>query len=104
LLLCQRGGADMAKVKEAITGGAADSSVLQVQGQRMVERDFAPRARMTALLKDMRNVLATADEFGFHAPLTEQSAKLYADSVEHGLEDLDVAGLFIELASRNAMA
>jgi 2-hydroxy-3-oxopropionate reductase len=103
LLLCQRGGADLVKVKQAITGGAADSAILQVHGQRMVERDFAPRARMAALLNDMRNVLATADEIGFHAPLTEQSEKLYADSVEHGLDDLDVAGLFIELASRNAM-
>jgi 3-hydroxyisobutyrate dehydrogenase-like beta-hydroxyacid dehydrogenase len=103
LLLCQRGGADMAKVKQAITGGAADSNILQVHGQRMVERDFAPRARMAALLKDMRNVLATADEIGFHAPLTQQFEKLYADSIDHGLDDLDAAGLFVELASRNAM-
>lgn len=44
LLFTQRGGADMAKVKEAITGGFADSRILQVRGQRMVERDFAPRA------------------------------------------------------------
>lgn len=44
LLLAERGGADMAKVREAISGGFADSRVLQVHGQRMVERDFAPRA------------------------------------------------------------
>jgi 2-hydroxy-3-oxopropionate reductase len=103
LLLCQRGGADMAKVKEAITGGAADSRILQVHGQRMVERDFAPRARMGVQLKDMRNVLATAEEIGFHAPLTEWFEKLYAEGVDHGLTDLDPASIFVELASRNAM-
>ena len=103
LLFTQRGGADMAKVKEAITGGFADSRILQVHGQRMVERDFAPRARMSIQLKDMRNALATADEIGFTAPVTALFEKLYAEGIEHGLGDLDHSGLFVELASHNGM-
>jgi 2-hydroxy-3-oxopropionate reductase len=103
LLLCQKGGADMARVKDAITGGFADSRILQVHGQRMVERDFAPRARVAVQLKDLRNALATAEEVGFDAPVTALFEQLYADGVEHGLADLDHAGLFVELASRNAM-
>jgi len=103
LLLCQKGGADMRRVKDAITGGFADSRILQVHGQRMVERDFAPRARMTVQLKDLRNALATAEEVGFDAPVTTLFEQLYADGVEHGLADLDHAGLFVELASRNGM-
>jgi 2-hydroxy-3-oxopropionate reductase len=103
LLLAARGGADMAKVREAILGGFADSRILQVHGQRMVERDFAPRARMAVQLKDMRNALATASEIGFDAPITQLFEKLYAEGCEHGLTDLDHAGLFVELASRNAM-
>lgn len=103
LLLCQKGGADMARVKEAITGGFADSRILQVHGQRMVERDFAPGARMAVQLKDLRNVLATAEEVGFDAPVTALIEKLYEDGVEHGLADLDQAGIFVELASRNGM-
>lgn len=103
LLLCEKGGADMARVKQAITGGFADSRILQVHGQRMVERDFAPRARMSMQLVDLRNAMATANEIGFDAPVTKLFEKLYADSIEHGLTDLDHAGLFIELASRNGM-
>ena len=103
LLLCERGGADMAKVKEAITGGFADSRVLQVHGQRMVERDFAPRARMAVQLKDLRNALSTAQETGFDAPITRLFEQLNSESVEHGLADLDHAGLFVELANRNSM-
>jgi 2-hydroxy-3-oxopropionate reductase len=103
LLFTQRGGADMAKVKEAITGGFADSRILQVHGQRMVERDFAPRARMSIQLKDMRNALATAQEIGFTAPVTALFEKLYADGIAHGLSDLDHAGLFVELANLNGM-
>lgn len=103
LLLCARGGADMAQVKAAITGGFADSRILQVHGQRMVERDFAPRGRMTVQLKDMRNALGTASELGFSAPVTAALEQLYADGVAHGDADLDHAGLFVELARRNGM-
>ncbi len=103
LLLCEKGGADMAKVRQAITGGFADSRILQVHGQRMVERDFAPRARMSVQLKDMRNALATAEEIGFQAPITRLFEELYADGIAHGLTDLDHAGLFVELARRNGM-
>jgi 3-hydroxyisobutyrate dehydrogenase-like beta-hydroxyacid dehydrogenase len=103
LLLCEKGGADMAKVKEAVSGGFADSRILQVHGQRMVERDFAPRARMSVQLKDMRNALATADEIGFQAPITALFESLYAQGIEHGLTDLDHSGLFVELAQRNGM-
>jgi 2-hydroxy-3-oxopropionate reductase len=93
----------MAKVREAIAGGFADSRILQLHGQRMVERDFAPRGRMTVQLKDMRNALATAQELGFEAPVTRLFESLYADAVAHGLDDLDHSGLFVELARRNAM-
>lgn len=103
LLLCAKGGADPAKVREAITGGFADSRILQLHGQRMVERDFAARGKMTVQLKDMRNALATAAEIGFDAPITTLFEQLYADGVAHGLGDLDHSGLFVELASRNAM-
>ncbi len=103
-LLCERGGANMGKVKEAITGGFADSRILQVHGQRMVERDFAPRGRMSVQLKDLRNALSTAQEVGFDAPITALFEQLYAQGIEHGLADLDHAGLFVELASRNGMA
>jgi len=107
LLLCQKGGADMVRVKEAISGGFADSRILQVHGQRMVERDFAPRGRMAIQLKDLRNALTTAGELGFDAPITGLFEQLYAQAVDQqqadGLGELDQAGLFVELARRNGM-
>ena len=103
LLLAAKGGADMAKVREALGGGFADSRILQLHGQRMVERDFAPRGRMTVQLKDMRNALATAQELGFDAQVSTLLESLYADAVAHGLDGLDQSGLFVELAHRNGM-
>ena len=71
LLLCERGGADMGKVREAITGGFADSRILAVHGERMVKRDFAPRARVDIQLKDMRNALDNAGETAMALPILQ---------------------------------
>lgn len=101
LLLAERGGADPAKVREAISGGFADSRILQVHGERMVKQDFAPRGRMTVQLKDMRNAMATAEEIDFDAPITGLLEQLYAEGVKNGLGDLDQAGLFVQLQKRN---
>ena len=103
LLFAAKGGADMAKVREAIQGEFADSRILQLHGQRMVERDFTPHGRLSVQLKDMRNALATAQEIGFDAPITQLFEALHAAGDEHGLGGLDHSGLFVELASRNAM-
>lgn len=103
LLLCERAGADIARVREALAGGFADSRVLQVHGQRMVERDFAPRGRMTVQLKDLRNALSCASAASFDAPITTLLEQLYAQGVAHGLADRDQSALFLELAQRNGM-
>lgn len=103
LLLCAKGGADMAQVRQAISGGFADSRILQLHGQRMVEGDFAPRARMAVQLKDLRNALSTAHDIGFDAPVTQLLEQLYAQAIEHGLSELDHSGLFVALAQRNGM-
>ena len=103
LLLCAKGGADMARVREAIGGGFAQSRILELHGQRMVERDFSPRATMTVQRKDLRNALDTAAALGFQAPVTELFERLYSEAIAAGLADLDHSGLFVELARRNGM-
>ncbi len=100
LLLAERGGADPVKVREALRGGFAESRILEVHGQRMVEGDFAKRAAITTQLKDMRNALQTALGMGFEAPITETLTLLYAEAAEHGLGDQDQAALFQELRRR----
>lgn len=103
LLLASRGGADMAKVREAILGGFADSRILQLHGDRMARRDFAPRGRLSVQLKDMRNAVDCAGEMGMDAPILAFFEQMYALAESHGLGDLDHSGLFVELAARNGM-
>jgi 3-hydroxyisobutyrate dehydrogenase-like beta-hydroxyacid dehydrogenase len=104
LLLASRGGADMAKVREAILGGFADSRILQLHGERMAKRDFAPRARLAVQLKDMRNAVDCSNEMGMDVPIVSFFEQLYSQAESHGLADLDHSGLFVELASRNGMS
>ena len=103
LLLAARGGADMSKVREAMMGGFADSRILQLHGERMAKRDFAPRGRLGVQLKDMRNAVDCAQETGMDAPIVSFFEQLYAMADSHGLGELDHSGLFVELASRNGM-
>jgi 3-hydroxyisobutyrate dehydrogenase-like beta-hydroxyacid dehydrogenase len=103
LLLAERGGADMNKVREAMLGGFADSRILQLHGERMAQRDFAPRGRLSVQLKDMRNAVDCAQETGMDAPVVNFFEQLYALAESHGLGELDHSGLFVELAARNGM-
>lgn len=70
LLLAQAGGADPAAVRAAIRGGFAESRILEVHGQRMLERNFMPGGQVKSQAKDMDNILAAAAIAGLQLPLT----------------------------------
>lgn len=100
LLLAQRGGADPAKVRQALRGGFAESRILEVHGQRMVDGDFAKRGSLAIQLKDLRNAMHTASGLDFDAPITAHLTDLYAQAADHGFADLDQSGLYRELQRR----
>ena len=104
LLLAERGGADPAKVKEALTGGFADSKVLQIHGQRMLDRSFIPGAAARVHLKDMATILDAAGAAGLSLPLSRTVHALFRDLVERGGAGYDHSALLLELERRNAPA
>lgn len=104
LLLAQRGGADPAKVREALRGGFAESRILELHGQRMVDRDFVTKGRSVTHLKDLDNALAAADLLALsETPYTALTADLFRGLLAHA-GDLDHAGLLVELERRNPVA
>ena len=68
LLLAQAAGADPAAVRAAIRGGFAESKILDVHGQRMLERNFVAGGQVRTQLKDMRNILDAAQRAGPAGP------------------------------------
>lgn len=77
LLLAQAGGADPAAVRAAIRGGFAESRVLEVHGQRMLDRDFMPGGQVKSQSKDMENILIAAASANLHLPVTELVTEHY---------------------------
>jgi 2-hydroxy-3-oxopropionate reductase len=103
LLLAQRGGADPAKVREALRGGFAESRILELHGQRMVERDFTTKGRSVTHLKDLDNALDAAERIDLDAlPYTALTADLFRGLIDNA-GDLDHSGLLVELERRNAL-
>ncbi len=101
LVLAERGGADPAKVREALIGGFADSTILRQHGERMVTNDWKPGAMSTVQLKDTSTALAQAAALGLDLPLITLVDGLYGDLVAHGDGALDHAALVREIRRRN---
>jgi 3-hydroxyisobutyrate dehydrogenase-like beta-hydroxyacid dehydrogenase len=77
LLLAQAGGADPAAVRAAIRGGFAESRILEVHGQRMLERNFMPGGQVKSQAKDLENVLIAAAAAGVKLPVAELVTQTY---------------------------
>ena len=101
LLLAAKGGADPAAVREALMGGFAGSRILDLHGQRMLERNFAPGAPARIQLKDLRMILDEARAEGLTLPLSQQVHNEYLSLVANGHSDVDHSGLLLELEHLN---
>ncbi|MGF2734406.1 NAD(P)-dependent oxidoreductase [Marinobacter sp. DUT-1] len=101
LLLAAKGGADPAAVREALMGGFAGSRILELHGQRMIDRDFAPGAPSRIQLKDLRMILDEARAEGLTLPLSQQVHNEYLSLVANGHSDVDHSGLLLELEHLN---
>lgn len=77
MLLAQAGGADPEAMRAAIRGGFAESRILELHGQRMLNRDFKPGGQIKSQAKDHANIMATAQDSGLNLPLTALVADLF---------------------------
>lgn len=100
LLLAQAGGADPAAVRAAVRGGFAESRLLEVHGQRMLERNFLPGGQVKSQAKDLDNVLLAAANAGICLPLTAQVTEHY-HSLLATLPRADQSAILLELEQHN---
>jgi 2-hydroxy-3-oxopropionate reductase len=77
LLFASKAGVDPARVRQALLGGFASSRVLEVHGERMLRRNFAPGARVALHQKDLGNALAGARALGLSLPATALAQELF---------------------------
>ncbi len=93
LTLAKKAGADPARVRQALAGGFADSRILEVHGQRMVDGTFVPGGKCVTQRKDLSQALELAQELGFELPATALNMALYDKVIEAGHGELDHAAL-----------
>ena len=101
LILAAKGGADPAAVREALLGGFADSTILKLHGQRMVEENWTPGAFSRYQLKDLRTAMGFAKSLGLDLPVTDLTTQLFEDTVAHGDSEKDHSAVYLELMRRN---
>jgi 2-hydroxy-3-oxopropionate reductase len=103
LLFASRAGADPARVREALMGGFAASRVLEVHGQRMIDRSFAPGFRINLHQKDLNLALSGARALGLSLPGTASAQQLMSSCVANGGGDKDHSALVeaLELAANH---
>ena len=101
LLLAARGGADPAQVRKAIMGGFCQSRILELHGERMIDRNFTPGGTVKNQIKDLDAVLEVASKLGLTLPLTARVRELFADLAASGGSTLDHSALYLQLESIN---
>lgn len=101
LLLAERGGADPAKVREALLGGFAQSKILELHGRRMITGDFVPGGTAINQIKDTQAAIELAQELSLELPMLALTDSLFRDLVDHGNGELDHSALILELRRRN---
>ncbi|WP_159994907.1 2-hydroxy-3-oxopropionate reductase [Roseomonas sp. 18066] len=106
LVFASKAGADPAKVRQALMGGLATSRILELHGERMIKRTFAPGFRIALHQKDLNLALQSAKELGVALPNTASTQALFSAVVANGGGQLDHSGLVqaLELLAAHKVA
>ncbi|TLF48137.1 2-hydroxy-3-oxopropionate reductase [Halomonas urmiana] len=99
LLFASKAGADVAKVRESLLGGLAQSKILDVHGERMINRTFDPGFKVKLHQKDLNLALEGARTLNLSLPGTANAQQLFQACAAHGGADWDHAGMVRALES-----
>ena len=99
--LCEKAGANPTKMIKALTGGWADSKILQTHGKRMIDKDFTPKGRTSVHLKDMNNILECANSYNTHLPISNLIKEMYKSLVKNGFGETDHSSIYKEIERIN---
>ena len=92
--LCEKSGTNPSKMIEALSGGWADSKILQTHGKRMISKDFSPKGKTTTQLKDMTNIINAGKAVETHLPISSLIKEMYKDLVADGHGNTDHSSLY----------
>ena len=91
--LAENGGVDSARLPDILSGGFADSRVLQVFGERMARRDPVVSSQLNIMLKDLDLIGAVAKTTATAMPITAIATELFRLAAAKGLGKQDSVSL-----------
>ncbi len=94
LALAKHAGVDPGRVRRALTGGFADSRILELHGARMVDGAFEPGGRAEVQRKDMAQALELAQQIGLDLPGLARNLELWDAMLARGWGGLDHSAIF----------
>ena len=107
MTLARKNGVDPSKVRDALLGGFARSTALDLHGKRVLDDNFAAGFRVTLQRKDLRLALETGAATGTPLPATALIQELYgilAATGRGGLDNSSLALLLQELSGSRSNA
>ncbi|KJY86816.1 MULTISPECIES: 2-hydroxy-3-oxopropionate reductase [Vibrio] len=101
LVFASKAGADPARVRQALLGGFANSKILEVHGERMVEGTFDPGFKITLHQKDLDLALSGAKALDVALPNTANAQQLFEDCAAMGGQNWDHSALIKAIEKRS---
>ncbi len=102
-ILAKAAGVDPANVRAALLGGFAGSRILEVHGQRMLERNFNPGFKTKLHHKDIKIAMQTAYELGIAIPGTALAAQYLNVLMGTDQGELDSAAMIMAQEQASAI-
>jgi 2-hydroxy-3-oxopropionate reductase len=93
LLFASKAGADPARVRQALMGGFAAARILEVHGERMINRTFDPGFRIELHQKDLNLALQSGKELGVALPNTASTQQIFSACAALGGKGWDHSGM-----------
>ncbi len=97
LTFASKAGADPAKVREALMGGLAGSRILELLGERMIERNFEPGGPLRINQKDVNLALQMARSLHMSLPFTAIAQEMYSAAAARAGMEADHSSMVLAL-------
>ena len=97
LVLGTKAGVDPAIIVEVLSGGYAQTRVMDVRGPKIVRGDFEPGFKSRFHYKDLNIILQTGNDYQVPLPASSLAHELYGAMMAAGRGELDHSGVITVL-------
>lgn len=103
LAFAQSFGLDLSSTLEVMRGGGAYSRIMDTKGERMINHDFTPDARLSQHLKDVRLIVSIGQQAGLPMPLSTAHRAILEQAEAAGCGELDNSAIITVLSAAQAI-